>query len=168
MRHLILALGALAVAASASAPAFAHVTLVQKQGAAGAYHAAVFRVGHGCGEAATTAITVTIPSSTPVVRPQPKPGWTLTIDHAPLDPPGSDHGRPLTERVATVTWTGTLPGDQFDDFAMLIPLPDEAGELALPVVQTCGATRVAWDGADAAHPLPVLTVVAADAPAHRH
>ena len=42
--------------------------------------------------------------------------------------------------------------------ALMAPMP---GELTFPIVQTCGPTTVAWDGADAAHPC-VFYVKAAD------
>jgi len=162
MKRTLLMLAAIAVPGVASA----HVVLTQTTARAGAYHAAVFRVGHGCGEAATTAITVRLPDSVPLVRPQPKSGWTVSFGHEALDPPLSDHGRPLTERIRTVTWTGELAADSFDEFALLAKLPSEAGELTFPVVQTCGTTTVAWDGADAAHPAPKLTLTAAPDAAH--
>jgi len=164
IRRTLLVLAALTLPASASA----HVALTQTTARAGAYHAAVFRVGHGCGEAATTAITVRLPDSIPLARPQPKPGWTISFGHEPLDPPLSDHGRPLTERIRTVTWTGELAVNHFDEFALLAKLPAEAGELSFPVIQSCGETRVAWDGADAAHPAPKLTLTAATDAAHHH
>lgn len=164
MKRTLLVLAALAVPGVASA----HVALTQPTARAGAYHAAVFRVGHGCGEAATTAITVRLPDSIPLVRPQPKPGWTVSFGREPLDPPLSDHGRPLTERIRTVTWTGELAADSFDEFALLAKLPAEPGELVFSVVQTCGTTTVAWDDADAAHPAPKLTLTAATDAAHHH
>lgn len=148
--------------------ASAHVVLTERQAVAGAYHAAAFRIGHGCGEAATTAVTVRLPDAVPTVRPRPKPDWSISFGREPVDPPLSDHGKPLTERIRTVTWTGVLPPDQFDDFALLMALPSASGELAFPVIQSCGDQSVAWDGADAAHPAPVLTLLPAASGPHQH
>ena len=162
------ALAATLAAVLAPMTASAHVVLTEPQAVAGAYHAASFRIGHGCGEAATTAITVRLPDEVPTARPQPKPGWSISFRREPVDPPLSDHGKPLTERIRTVTWTGVLPPDQFDDFALLMALPSSPGDLVFPVTQTCGDQSVAWDGADAAHPAPVLTLLPAASGAHQH
>lgn len=163
-RTLIIALTAAALLPSST---LAHVALTQPQGEAGRYHGAFFRVGHGCGEAATTALTIRLPDAVPAVRPQPRPGWTVTVEREPLDPPVLVHGRPLTERIRAITWSGgPLPTDQFDDFGLLMLLPSEPGDLAFTAVQTCGADSVAWDGADAAHPQPVLTVAPAASTVH--
>lgn len=164
IKRTLLILAAVALPGGASA----HVALTQTTARAGAYHAAVFRVGHGCGEAATTAITVRLPDNIPLARPQPKPGWTVSFGRETLDPPLSDHGRPLTERIRTITWTGELAADSFDEFALLAKLPTDAATLTFPVVQTCGATTVAWDGSDAAHPAPTLTLSPAADAAHQH
>ncbi|MGO4409731.1 MULTISPECIES: YcnI family copper-binding membrane protein [unclassified Brevundimonas] len=162
------ALTATLVAVLPPMTASAHVVLTERQAAAGAYHAASFRIGHGCGEAATTAVTVRLPDAVPTARPQPKPSWSISFGREPVDPPLSDHGKPLTERIRTVTWTGVLPPDQFDDFALLMALPSTPGDLAFAVTQTCGDQSVAWDGADAAHPAPVLTLLPATSGAHQH
>ncbi|AYG93844.1 DUF1775 domain-containing protein [Brevundimonas naejangsanensis] len=160
---------ALAAAALLPSAASAHIGLTQRQGEAGAYHGAFSRVGHGWGEAATTAFTVRLPDAVPAVRPQPKPGWTITVEREPLDPPMMQNGRPLTERIRSVTWNGgPLAADQFDDFGLLMPLPSTPGDLAFTAVQTCGAESVAWDGADAAHPQPILTVAPAAPTVHHH
>lgn len=154
-------------------PAAAHIVIVQPKGEAGRYHVASFRVGHGCGEAATTAITVRLPDSVPLARPQPKPGWTISLGREPLAQPIDDHGRRITERIRTITWTGQLPADQFDEFSLQMKLPAEGGDLAFPVTQACGSTVVEWNGAASDRPAPKLTVEAAEARApaaapHQH
>ncbi len=40
---------------------------------------------HGCGSAATTGITVSIPEGVVNVKPQPKPGWTLATQTGPYE-----------------------------------------------------------------------------------
>jgi len=153
------------LAASAS-PALAHVSVDPGQASAGGFQAVRFRVGHGCEDVhATTGLRVEIPAGVLTVRPQPKPGWTLTIDH--------DGGR-----VSAVTWRGDLPADEFDDFGLLMKLPAEPGVLYFPTVQTCGADDAQWTevpdpdapGERLTHPAPALRLLpntASDA-GHHH
>jgi uncharacterized protein YcnI len=54
-----MALGLLA----AAGPAAAHISLENQQAPANSIDRAVFRVPHGCGEAATTRITVRLPNA---------------------------------------------------------------------------------------------------------
>ncbi len=144
MKTLSIALGMAAITLSATT-ASAHVALTQKSANAGSYHAAFFRIGHGCQGQATTSLTITIPSQVSV-RPQPKAGWEITTAH-------DENG------VRAVTWTGHLPDDQFDDFGLLMKLPSEAQDLPFSAIQTCGASSSRWDGHAPAYPQPVLRVL---------
>ena len=153
--------GAALVAALPSTAA-AHVAADPSRASAGAYQAVVFRVGHGCGEAATTALRIEIPSEMASARPQPKPGWTLEFERQ-------------DGKVTAVTWRGELPDDQFDEFAMLFKLPDQPATLYSPTVQSCGADESQWTeipsaGERASHPAPALVVTpkAAAAEPHQH
>jgi uncharacterized protein YcnI len=157
-------------AALALAPAIAaaHIVADPAEAAAGTYQAVRLRVGHACSDAgATTAVRVEVPTGLASVRPQPKPGWTLQIERA--------KGEPST--VTAITWRGALPPDQFDEFAVLVRLPEQAGVLYFPTVQTCGREETRWteiprDGeARPAHPAPMLRVKAAAQPpqaGHHH
>ena len=158
---------ALAFAGAASA----HVVMTQNQAKAGSYFAARFQVGHGCSGSATTALRVEIPAGMASARPQPKPGWTLEVvkaDAATAAKPG--------EGVAAVIWRGRLPDDQFDDFGLLMKLPEQVGTLYFPVIQTCETGQSQWTetpgpGEDAhglARPAPALTLTPGDAVAHHH
>ncbi|WP_235528774.1 MULTISPECIES: YcnI family protein [unclassified Phenylobacterium] len=156
-----LMIGAAAIAALPAAAA-AHVVADPGRASAGAYQAVVFRVGHGCGEAATTALRIEIPPQMASARPQPKPGWALEIERQ-------------DGKVTALTWRGELPADQFDEFAVLFKLPDEAANLYFPTVQSCGAEQSQWTeipapGERASHPAPALVVTpkAASAEAHQH
>ena len=72
-----------------------------------------------------------------------------------------------TDRVSAITWTGVLPDDEYDDFAMQLKLPKTAGQIYFPVVQACQAGRSEWRDIPAAgqswhslaHPAPVLNVM---------
>ena len=158
---------------AAAGGADAHVVLSPDHGAPGAYYAGVVRVSHGCEGAATTAVRVEIPRALLSAKPQPKPGWTLTLEREPLTPPvRAEGGRMQTQRVKAITWTGTLPDEQFDTFGISLKLPDKAGPLYLPTVQTCGATAVRWTDIPAPgrpwhsvpHPAPALTLDSAAEP----
>jgi uncharacterized protein YcnI len=156
-----------AAALAAAGPALAHVNLRAPvtPAPAGSYQPLRFELGHGCGEAATTALRIQLPPGFTTARPQPKPGWTVEVERS-------------GDAVGAITWRGRLPGDQYDEFVMLVKLPaDAAGALLFPAVQTCGDVAVRWDeppspdGRRALHPAPNLSVsppAAAARDAHSH
>ena len=150
-----------AAALVCATPALAHVSVDPGEAKAGAYQVLRFRVGHGCGTAATTALRIETPQSLASARPQPKPGWTLTIEKD-------------GERVSALVWRGVLPADQFDDFAILAKLPAEPGVLYFPTVQTCGADEAQWTqipdpGENGlSHPAPALRVLPASPSSETH
>jgi uncharacterized protein YcnI len=97
------------------------------------------------------------------VKPQPKPGWKLTISRAKLPQPiDAGHGRMVSE----VAWSGgLLPDDQFDEFKITMKLPDRPGTTVyFPVVQECQAGVHRWietpdtgkPGAELKEPAPAL------------
>jgi uncharacterized protein YcnI len=126
-------------------PASAHVVLAPAQATAGAYYAGAFRVSHGCSGSPTVALTVAIPAGVSVAKPQPKPGWTLRIERAPLPAPvKGEGGRSVAERVTSITWRGRLPDDEFDEFGVMMKLPDTPSTLYFPAVQTCESGENRW------------------------
>lgn len=158
--------GLLLVLALLAAPAAAHIVIEPAAAPAGGYYAGRFRVGHGCGTAATTALRVELPAAIISARPQPKPGWTVEIERVPLAQAVRGEGGEIRERVAAITWRGRLPADQFDEFGMMFKLPAEAGALYFPAVQSCDGKEQRWTTVPAAgqdwhgvpNPAPVLTV----------
>ena len=80
------------------------------------------------------------------------------------------------DQPTAIVWTGNLPGEQFDEFAILTKLPDQAGPLYFPAIQTCGADEAQWnqipDPGDAPasldHPAPSLLVTPAQGAAETH
>lgn len=153
------------------APAAAHVTLAQPKAPAGSSYIATFRIGHGCSGSPTTALRIEIPQGIASARPQPRPGWTLEIEHTPLPKPvAGEMGEMVTSRVSAITWKGgSLPADQFDEFAVMMKLPAAAGVLLFPATQTCAAGTEHWSDAPMAgmnmpHPAPALTITPAAAP----
>lgn len=161
-----LALTTLALAVGAGA-AQAHVTLTPNTGTAGGYYFGELRVSHGCDGSPTTALRVEIPAGVISAKPQPKPGWTVTVVREPLAAPvAGEGGRMIRERVKAITWRGRLAEDQFDTFGLMLRPPAAPGPLPLPVLQTCLKGETAWTdvatpGAPpTAHPAPVLTLTA--------
>ena len=164
MKVSLIALLAL-IAAPAVAPslAFAHVVAAPSEAKAGAYAAVAFRVGHACAAGDTTLkVRVEIPDAVASARPQPKTGWTIDVEKS-------------DDKVAAVTWTGRLPDDQFDDFALLMKLPPQAGALVFPVIQSCEKGESQWTeiadperpGEKLTRPAPVLRLIPAAAAAEQ-
>jgi periplasmic copper chaperone A len=117
---------------------FAHVVLAEPTAAAGSYYRATFKVGHGCEGSSTTAISINIPDGFTNVKPMPKPGWVIERKMEKLSKPIESHGKKITETVRQVTWRGGPLLDQhYDEFVMMMKLPDQPGKQWLPVVQRC-------------------------------
>jgi len=167
---------ALALALLPATAASAHVRVVPEQTAAGGFTVLTFRVPNESADAATSQVTVDLPTDTPLlsVSTKPLPGWTAAVEKAPLPAPVDLFGTTLTEAPAHVTWTadpGAEIGDgQFQEFEISVgPLPDAGMRLVLPAHQTyTDGTVVDWDqvadeGADEPeHPAPELTTTAVE------
>lgn len=128
-------------------PAAAHVTLEQRQAPADSYYKASLRVTHGCKGSPTVRVRVRMPEGVTGVRAQPKSAWKLDITRVKLAKPLDDgHGGQITETVGEVTWSGgTLPDEYFDEFALIMRLPDRPGTtLYFPVVQDCAQGVHRW------------------------
>ena len=137
MKAPLITLLALLAPVAAPSSAWAHVVAAPGEAKAGSYSAIAFRVGHACGAGDTTLkLRVEIPDAVASARPQPKTGWTIDIEKA-------------EDKAVAITWTGRLPDDQFDDFAVLMKLPalpekEGAGALTFPVIQTCEKGESQW------------------------
>lgn len=162
--------GALLASLAWTTSSFAHVTLEQKEAPAGSYYKAVLRLSHGCQGAATVQVRVRVPSGTLSVRPQPKAGWKLDVTRSKLaQPVDAGHGRLVHEVVSEVRWSGgRLPDEQFDEFALLMRLPDQPGTTVyFPVVQDCDKGVHRWievpdaqrPGAELREPAPALRLM---------
>ena len=152
-----------AVMAGLAGAAQAHVGASPKEAVAGGYQVVRFSVGHACaGATETTSLRLEIPEGTASARPQPKTGWSLAIE------PGA------TAEAApkAIVWTGRLPADQFEEFVVMMKLPDRPGPLAIPAIQGCGKVETRWVQPPAApgaprpeYPAPLLTLSPGAAPA---
>ena len=116
---------------AASAAVFAHVSLEEPRGEAGRPYRAVLRIGHGCDKAATTSVTARLPAGFQASKPEPKPGWTVSL------------------QGDTATWTAAtkeaaLPDGQRGEFVVTGTLPRAAGPLWFKVLQTCEQGSLDW------------------------
>jgi uncharacterized protein YcnI len=160
--------GALALSASAAS---AHVTLAVQQAPVGSFYKAIFRVPHGCDGEATLKVRIRIPEGVVGVKPQPKPGWTLsTVTGKYPKPVAFVHGQPLTEGVKEVNWSGKLPDNEYDEFAVFAFLSDAlkpGTRLYWPAVQECAKGVHRWieippagqNPETLAHPAPSLELL---------
>lgn len=131
----------------------AHTTADPDEGTAGAYLRTAFRVTHGCKGSATTAVTISMPADVVMAKPMPKPGWAIEIKTRPLETPAdTGHGFKIRDGVTEVTWRGgRLENAQFDEFVVMLRLPDQPGEtIYFPVVQACEKGENNWTGIPAA------------------
>ena len=128
MKSALIALSVLAVSSSA----LAHVTVAPNEGKPSTKTIVTFHVGHGCGEAKTTAVRVDIPRKLTEAHPMDVPGWTLT---------SKGRGGKTTQ----VTWTAASAGATGTDFEIHIGLPPYEQTLYVPVTQICGKTQVRWN-----------------------
>jgi uncharacterized protein YcnI len=159
------ALGLTGLLGGVTASALAHIVLTEPEAVSGGYYAGFFRVSHGCGASDTLSIRIAIPESVTIAKPQPKPGWSIAIEHEPLNPPiGGEGGRIISERVSAISWTGRLPADQFDQFGVVMNLPATPGPIYFPTIQTCQNGQNSWvnipqngrDWHSVANPAPML------------
>ncbi|MDZ7890291.1 MAG: YcnI family protein [Rhodoferax sp.] len=123
--------------------------MADKAAAAGAGYRAVLRVGHGCAGAATTAITVTIPSGFTSAQPLVKPGWVVSTKIGKLEQSYEAHGKTYIEGVQEITWTAkgaenALPDAFADEFVFRGTTPKKPGTLWFKVVQACDKGSNAW------------------------
>lgn len=149
-------------------PAFAHITLEQREAAIGGSYKAVLRVPHGCAGEATTAITLKIPEGFVNAKPMPKAGWHLDITTGDYAKSYMLHGSPVTTGATEISWSGgNLPDNQYEEFIVSGTLAGdlEAGSmLYFPVIQTCVSGEQDWidiSGSDSGEPAPGLKLLPA-------
>lgn len=148
MRHTSCVVAATTcVTAMLASAAHGHITLESSSAPGAASYKAVLRVPHGCEGSATIRLRVRIPDGVLNVKPQPKPGWTITTTKEKLARALTlGHGREVTETIRELTWSGgRLPDSFYDEFAFRIELPDTPGKtLYFPVIQECEKGVERW------------------------
>jgi uncharacterized protein YcnI len=164
---------ATALVLGSAAAASAHVRVVPEATAAGGWTVLTFRVPNDSASAATTQVSVDLPTSTPLtsVSTRPVPGWTATVEEGALPEPVEVDGATITQAPVRVVWTadGEGIGDgEFEEFALSVgPLPASGTDVVLPAHQTYSDGEVVdWDevadgGSEPEHPAPAFTTTAA-------
>lgn len=170
MKSLIRSAGL--VLAVAPGLAFAHAGLEIAEGAQNTSYKAIVKIGHGCSGSATHTIRIEVPEGMIAAKPMPKPGWVLKVETGPYARSYDYFGKPMTEGVKTIVWSGGNLGDaEYDEFVFVSRITDAVppGKLYIPVTQTCATGEHAWTqipkpGEDAhafGSPAPSLMVKAA-------
>lgn len=173
-----LVLGATAVGVfGLAAPAAAHVTVNPKEATQGGYGRLAFRVPTESDTASTVKVEVTLPDDAPVasVSTMPVPGWTVSIEKRPVNPPVEVHGSQVSEVVSKITWTASAgaaikPGE-FQEFPVSMgPLPEVDRMVFRTLQHYSDGNVVRWiepppaGGGEAPNdPAPVLTLTPAAA-----
>jgi periplasmic copper chaperone A len=153
--------GALALTPAAAA----HVTLNPGEWEAGGFARFAVRVPNERDNATATKITVQFPESVVSASFMPAPGWNRTVQMAPLAEPIEEEGEePITERIASVTWSGgSIRPGEFMEFGVSFQVPETPGEeLLFPSLQTYSSGEVVrWISPDpeADTPAPRIAVL---------
>ena len=148
-------------------PAAAHVEIDPESAPKGSTTSFSFRVPNEKDNASTIGLEVTFPTDHPIpaVSVLVKPGWTFTVEKAPLPKPIKTENGEVTEAVSKITWSGgQIPPDGYDLFTVLGgPMPKNVGQLDFKALQTYSDGEVVqWieptvkGGAEPEHPAPVL------------
>lgn len=156
-----------------ASPAWAHVQVDSIDASQGGFGVATFRVPNESDSAATTKLTVTLPTDTPFafVTAEAKPDWEVSTTTEKLGKPAKNGDFEVTELTRTITWTATGDGiapGQYDTFGVSAgPFP-AADKVVLPVTQTYSDGEVAeWNqeqkgDTEPEYPAPTLVLAAAD------
>ncbi len=139
MRTRISIFIAVAAALLVTPIATAHVTLNPNEWEAGGFARFAVRVPNERPNASTTEVTMQFPENVISASFQDVPGWTRRVEMAPLDEPIEEEGEePITERIATVTWTGgEIEPNEFQEFGISFQVPEDAtAPLLFPATQT--------------------------------
>lgn len=162
---------ATALALATPLAASAHVTFDENTAAPGSYALLTLKAPNESPTAATTSLTLHLPTDAPFtsVRTVPVAGWTAEIVRETLPEPVVSGDVTITEAVTRVVWTADAGVGLHDGELGLFPVSlgpvPEIGSIVMPVDQGYDdGTVVSWaeTGDGAAHPAPVLYVT--DAP----
>lgn len=147
-RPLVVAGLAVAGLALSGVPAWAGVTVDPQTAVQGGHATIAFKVQTDRTDASTTRLDVSFPADRPLsqVLTQPKPGWVVTVERAPIamasPAPGATADARPGDRVAKVTWSATaedarIGPAQFDLFSVSLgPLPSDTDRLVFTAQQT--------------------------------
>jgi uncharacterized protein YcnI len=132
MKRLLAGITAAVIVLALPAVAFAHVIVTPGQ--AGVGEELVFNVSvPNEKEVAVTSVKLDVPKGVTDVTPTVVPGFTISTD-------GGDNN------VTALTWTGTIPVGQREDFSFGAQVPASATQLDWKAYQTyADGTVVHWD-----------------------
>ena len=160
-----LTVGAIALGLVAAPAAAAHVTVNPRDAPADSFARFAVRVPNEQESADTIAVSVKLPEGLSDVAFQAKPGWKRTVTMAKLAKPITVEGETVSDRIATVTWSGgSIAPGEFDEFGISAHVPNTPGRvLVFPALQTyTGGEVVRWIGApNADEPAPRIQLTAA-------
>lgn len=131
---------------AAQSAAKAHIIIEDMQGRAGYNEILTLVVPHGCGADPTTAVRMKVPEEITLVVPHPGDGWDVEIKKRKTDKPAMREGRPITEVVDEIVWSGnTLPSEELGLFKFMAGLPRTPGKvLYFKTIQVCGEKEDRW------------------------
>ncbi|OBZ94666.1 hypothetical protein ADU59_15955 [Pararhizobium polonicum] len=136
------------MAVAIALPVSAHITFENKDVAPGATVKFVLRLPHGCSGAATTGVRIAIPAELTSAKPQPKPGWTLSVITDDVHKASAEethaHGHGAT--IKEISWTGgKLEDAHYDEFVFRATVSKTASNrIFVPVVQECEGGVDRW------------------------
>jgi MYXO-CTERM domain-containing protein len=164
MRRLAATLGFAVLWLAVATPALAHVTIQPTEASTGEFFRFTVRVPTERDDAATTKVEVQFPETVFFVSFQPVEGWRRTVQMKTLEVPVEIFGEPQDRVVGSVSWEATGPGiapQEFQEFGFSALVPEEAGELVFPSIQTYDSGEVVrWIGPpDADQPAPIVEVI---------
>ncbi len=159
----------IAVFAVSAPAALAHVSVTPATAEPGSTAELTFRVPNEEADAATTRLTLQIPTEQPIaqVLVQPVQGWTVTVRTTRLEQPLVTDDGTFHSVVSQVTWSGgRIEPGQYQDFSVSAdPLPEEPTTLVFKALQGySNGDVVRWidvpeKGEDEPeHPAPTLTI----------
>ncbi len=168
-RLFALAVATVGVLALTAPAALAHVSITPSTAEPGSATELTFRVPNEEAKAATTRLTLQIPTDHPIAQllAKPVPGWTVSVRTTRLDQPLVTDDGTFHSVVSQVTWSGgRIEPGQYQDFALSAdPLPDEPTTLVFKALQGySNGDIVRWIDVpekgqeEPEHPAPVLTI----------
>lgn len=131
---------------AAQSAAKAHIIIEDMQGRAGYNEMLTLIVPHGCGADSTTAVRMKVPEEISLLVPHPGDGWDVEIKKRKTDKPVMREGRPITEVVDEIVWSGnTLPSEELGLFKFMAGIPRTPGKvLYFKTIQVCGENEDRW------------------------
>lgn len=165
--------GAAALMLAGVSAASAHVEATPNNTAANSYSLLTFAIPHGCDQAGTTKMTITLPEELNDAQPTVNPNWTAAKVTEQLPQPKKlADGSSITKRTSKIVYTAKTPlsHELRDTLVLSVKLPDMAGKtLYFPTLQSCETGQTDWsqipqagqDEESIKTPAPSVTITAA-------